>query len=98
MKTILGATIQRKSFHKYENVLPGKREIHTNGMIWTDGKFNIIIRKGKFFLQDKEGKSHGIIGKKTKAYQQIKRAIAIWFKSYRFQNVSFTDRYCRHEN
>lgn len=92
MKTILGAKVQKFSFHKYENVLPGKRETHTNGMIWTDGKFNIIIRKGKFFFQDKDGKSHGLIMTGTPLHRKIKRTIAIWFKDYRFQNLSITER------
>lgn len=82
MKTILGAKIQRVQFYKNSF---DKDSI--SGSIWTDGKFSIIIRRGKFFLQDKDAKSHGLILKGTTAYRKIKRAIAIWFKDYRKKSL-----------
>lgn len=52
-------------------------------MIWLNGDFNIIIRKGKFFLQHKDGRAHGLILKGTEAYRKLKRIIGRWTRNYR---------------
>lgn len=83
MKTILGKKVNNVSLSKYENVLPGSRSIWINGMIWLEGDFNILIRRGKFFLQHKDGKSHGVILKGSAMHRRIRRVISIWFRSYR---------------
>lgn len=83
MKTILGKQVNSISVHKYENVLPGSRKVYVNGMMWLSGDFNIIIRRGKFFLQHKDGKIHGVVLKGSALHRRIKRVISIWFRSYR---------------
>lgn len=95
MKTILKKEVLGIILHKYENVLPGKRQIHINGMIWMNADFNIIIRKGKFFLQHKDGKAHGVISRGTTAHRRISRIVSIYFRTYRKDlNVEYFQSVC----
>lgn len=87
MKAILDKKVKKISLSYYTNYLPTGKKIHLNGMIWLEGDYNIIIRKGKFFLQGKNGKSHGIILKGAKSHTKIKRTIGIWSKKYRINGA-----------
>ncbi len=83
MKTILGKKVKKTTFRIYENVLPNGRKKEVNGMIWMDGDFFILIRRSKFLLNHKDGKSSGIIQKGTETYKKIKRMISRCFQVYR---------------
>lgn len=83
MRTISGKKISSVRLSKYENVLPGSRTIWINGMIWLEGDFNIVVQRGKFFLQHKDGKSHGVVLKGSAVHRRIQRIVSIWFRSYR---------------
>lgn len=85
MKTILGEKVTAVRF--YKNSYNGT----IGGSIRTAGDFTIILMGGKFFLQHKDARAHGVISKKTLAGRKIKRAIAIWFRTFRKNNPAFNE-------
>jgi len=82
MKTILGAEIRGSEI--YKNAFDSNR---ISGQIWTNGEFNILIRNGKFLLQNKEGGKHGHILNGTPAHRKVKRIIARRFSTYRTKGI-----------
>lgn len=83
-KIILGVTVEKYQFYKMVTYASGKEEIKTRGFIWLTGGTSIRIEGSKFIIyRSHYPNQRGIIGKSLKAYKQIKRMIAIWFRTFR---------------
>lgn len=95
MRTLFGKTVKKFEFYKMnywtDSNNPLKRRKGTFGYIWLENNIRIRIQKGKFYFLNTDGKLGGVILKTTKPYKQIKRMIAIWFKTYRRKNILFED-------
>ncbi|PIF44336.1 hypothetical protein CLU96_1280 [Chryseobacterium sp. 52] len=83
-KTILGKQVRNFQFYKMVTWRSGREEVLTRGFVWLEDGNSIRIEGSKFIIY----RSHfpnqrGIMGKSLRAYKQIKRMIAIWFRNYR---------------
>lgn len=87
MKTLFAKEVRGIQFYKMKVGMRGKEK--TFGMIWLeDSEFRISIKYGKFYFLNDFGQVSGIVLKSNPAYRKIKRAIAIWFKTYRVNRLT----------
>lgn len=83
-KLILGKKVEKFQFYKMVTYSSGREEIKTRGFIWLTGGTSIRIEGSKFTINRPHYPNQkGIIGRSLKAYKQIKRMIAIWFRTFR---------------
>lgn len=81
-KTILGAPVLKFQFYKMETFKAGRRQQITKGFIWFSNGTSIRIQGSRFSMVLRNNRILGYLGNSMRAYRQIKRMIATWFKPY----------------